>query len=101
MSIYDQLKPLDRKERVKLLRDSLKKHLCQTLDIEDDSLLTLDTGFGDLGLDSVSGVQFAGQIVTDLDRKIDLPSTTIFDYPSINKLAIHIETLIDAKEKTL
>lgn len=51
--------------------------------------VTQDAPFFEIGLDSISSVEFVSSLETALDRR--LPATLVFDYPTPKALAAHIE----------
>ena len=53
--------------------------------------VTVESPFFELGMDSISSVEFVTSLETALDRR--LPATLVFDYPSPKALAIFIDSL--------
>ncbi|MCQ4167702.1 SDR family NAD(P)-dependent oxidoreductase, partial [Tahibacter sp. P2K] len=66
----------------------------------DPAAIDGDESFADYGLDSILGVRTAAEINQNLG--IELTTTSLFDYPSVNRLAAHIaEVYADAVARTL
>lgn len=55
------------------------------------SNLDLDRPFMELGFDSVTVVQFIGEIERELNLKLDM--TALIDYPTINKLNDYLNNI--------
>ncbi|NEZ65368.1 SDR family NAD(P)-dependent oxidoreductase [Leptolyngbyaceae cyanobacterium CCMR0082] len=54
----------------------------------DDSRFELDVSFSDYGVDSILGAQFITLVSAALD--IDLNTTIIFNYPTVERLSAHV-----------
>jgi acyl transferase domain-containing protein/NADPH:quinone reductase-like Zn-dependent oxidoreductase/SAM-dependent methyltransferase len=77
--------PFEQKRQI--LETYVCQQLCQVLGFspsEFDSALARQTGFFDLGMDSLTALEFKNSLQTDL--KLPLPSTLAFDYPTVEAL---------------
>ncbi|MBW4084439.1 SDR family NAD(P)-dependent oxidoreductase [Paenibacillus sp. S150] len=70
------------------LQETLISLLRQLLLIPEDEQVRSGTGFQDLGVDSLLAVQFRDLLSTEIGLK--LPSTIIYDYPTIQLLSDYI-----------
>jgi len=58
---------------------------------EEEEDLTFDLALMDAGLDSLSALSFRNQL--NVETKLKLPGTLMFDYPTMNDVAAHIAEL--------
>ena len=72
------------------IRNWLVEKLAKTLTINKNSLDT-DEPFTNFGIDSTKAVKFVGDLENQFN--VDLPSTLLWEYPTINKLANYISGL--------
>ncbi|MFI5793685.1 ACP S-malonyltransferase [Streptomyces sp. NPDC051677] len=80
-------------ERFALLAGRLRTELGRLLAYDPEEPPDLDTGFFDLGLDSVLAVRLGTLIEEELG--VELYATVAFDHPSISELAAHLLSLVD------
>jgi acyl transferase domain-containing protein/SAM-dependent methyltransferase len=83
-------------ERQEALVELVRGHVADVLGL--DPSLRLDSTTPrrterllDIGVDSLMAVEIAGRLTTGLGRKRPLPSTLIFDHPTIQAIAAHLE----------
>jgi myxalamid-type polyketide synthase MxaB len=101
----EHLKAATPSDRTLLLIDRIKVYVAKILRIESPETIDIEQGFTELGMDSLSSVELRNQLQTNL--QLTLPSTLIFDYPSICAIANYLEQKIFAsvslqkQEKTL
>ncbi|MCQ4167756.1 acyl carrier protein, partial [Tahibacter harae] len=79
--------PPSREHREAQLRQTIVKELAAALRV-DPAVIDIDEAFVEYGLDSIMGVRLASDINQALG--IELTTTSLFDYPSVSKLAQHI-----------
>jgi acyl carrier protein len=79
-------------ERRLLLVAHVRRHLALLLGINDPESISLETGFFDLGMDSLTSVELRNKLQTDLDCL--LPSSLAFDYPNIQSLTDYLEETV-------
>jgi SAM-dependent methyltransferase len=86
--------PLEREE---LLVDYVRAHVARVLKLGADEAPDRRSRLMDLGLDSLMAVELRNRLAAGLrtaDRKLDLPATLMFDYPTPERIAAHLETLL-------
>ncbi|MGA0233212.1 MAG: acyl carrier protein, partial [Saprospiraceae bacterium] len=66
----------------------LELQLSLTLGYQEKQVFDTDSGFFDLGLDSLTALDFKKNI--EREAAVNLPSTLVFKYPTINQLAIFL-----------
>ncbi|GCD39307.1 polyketide synthase [Streptomyces chrestomyceticus JCM 4735] len=67
---------------LRTLRSMTGEVLGDATQVDDDS------GFGDMGVDSIMAIDLRGRLAAALDH--ELPATVAFDHPSIARLAAHV-----------
>ena len=60
-----------------------------------------DTGFFDLGMDSLTAVELGNQLQRALGDEVAVPNTAVFDYPDINRLARRLRELLGGLPKAM
>ncbi|NEO42198.1 MAG: SDR family NAD(P)-dependent oxidoreductase [Moorea sp. SIOASIH] len=88
-------------ERRLLLLAHVRRQVAQVLGINHPESIALETGFFDLGMDSLTSVELRNKLQSSL--KCSIPSTLAFDYPKLNKLVDYLAqqlNLIDAQDDT-
>lgn len=78
---------LQNDELIEQVRRTIVVKLSESLKIEADQI-GVDEPFADYGLDSITGVHMM-ELLND-ELQLTLPTTDLFDYSSVNKLATHI-----------
>jgi len=85
--LLEKLSQLDKQTGYELLETDLQEQIAKVLGFPPHEI-NPQTGFFDLGMDSLTAIEFKNRLQTDL--KITLPSTIAFDYPNIQTLAHHL-----------
>ncbi len=80
------------------LREFLIKRLSAMLEINSDEIDPNET-FSSFGLDSLKAVQISGELEEFL--KCQLPSTLVYDYPSINSLSRFLSGKLDSGSRVI
>jgi SAM-dependent methyltransferase len=86
--------PLEREE---LLTGYVRAHVARVLKLGADEAPDRRSRLMDLGLDSLMAVELRNRLAAGLrtaDRKVDLPATLMFDYPTPERIAAHLEALL-------
>jgi len=84
-------------ERLDLLRELARQQVMHVLRLDPSSPPALHDRLMDLGMDSLMAVQLRNGLGRALDLKRALPSTLMFDHPTIAAIAVHLlERLADA-----
>ena len=79
-------------ERLSLLVAHVRRQLALVLGINNSEGISLETGFFNLGMDSLTSVELRNKLQTSLD--CSLPSSLAFDYPNIQSLTDYLEQVI-------
>ena len=75
-------------ERKPVLLQFVRKQVREVLRLS--ALPPPDVGFFDLGMDSVSAVEFRGRLARGLSGTLTLTNTAVFDHPNARRLADHL-----------
>jgi surfactin synthase thioesterase subunit/acyl carrier protein len=79
-------------ERRLLLVAHVRRQVANVLGISHPESIAMDTGFFDLGMDSLTSVELRNKLQSSL--KCSVPSTLAFDYPSLIKLVEYLADVI-------
>ena len=90
--ILQQLATASTAESQGILRGYLHRLLATVLGYENPDELNIQSRFFDLGMDSLTAVEFRNRLQEQLH--IPLPSTLAFDYPDISTLALFLATVV-------
>ena len=74
--------------RVAVLTQELQQQVAQVLGMSGSSLPETDQGFFDIGMDSLTSVEFKHRLEKLL--KVSLPSTLIFEFPTIDDVVTYL-----------
>lgn len=86
-------------ERSTVIIEMILKCVSEVMGFKDTSTIDKDSGFFDLGLDSVMAVQL--KVSLEKATGLSLNANIVFDYPSVNRLAEAINNLYISEEKPL
>ncbi|MCC5667832.1 SDR family NAD(P)-dependent oxidoreductase [Nostoc sp. CHAB 5784] len=86
-SILEQLSLAAQSDRYDLLNTYVCQQIAQVLGFQAHAI-DFQAGFFDLGMDSLTAIEFKNRLQTDL--KSTLPATVAFDYPNIKKLVPYL-----------
>jgi acyl carrier protein len=75
-------------ERRSLLVAHIRRQLSLVVGINNPESISLETGFFDLGMDSLTSVELRNKLQTSLSCSV--PSTLAFDYPTVGKLVDYL-----------
>jgi len=87
------------KERISYLRKYLQTEVSQVLGSSSSQLPNVQLGFFDMGMDSLMMVELRSRLETSLKQTI--PSTVLFEHPSIQALAEYIATQLLPQETVI
>ncbi|MEL6930449.1 MAG: type I polyketide synthase, partial [Cyanobacteria bacterium J06600_6] len=87
INLQDELNKATSTERRSLLLDALRAELARVLGFRA-SELDSKIGFFDLGMDSLTAIEFKNRLQDSID--FSLPSTVAFDYPNLEALGDYI-----------
>ncbi|MDB9360929.1 SDR family NAD(P)-dependent oxidoreductase [Nodularia spumigena CS-588/02] len=85
--LLEKLSQLEKAAANELLETHIREQIAKILGFAPNEI-NPQTGFFDLGMDSLTAIELKNRLQTDL--KITLPSTIAFDYPNIQTLAQHL-----------
>ncbi|MDB9379322.1 type I polyketide synthase, partial [Nodularia sphaerocarpa] len=85
--LLEKLSQLEKAAANELLETYIREQIAKILGFAPNAI-NPQTGFFDLGMDSLTAIELKNRLQTDL--KITLPSTIAFDYPNIQTLAQHL-----------
>lgn len=83
---------IDSDKRLKACKDMLGKICKEILELADAEDINEDTGFFELGFDSLMITEMAARLKKELEPYLKVTVSIGFDYPSIDKLARFIES---------
>ncbi|NEP57199.1 MAG: SDR family NAD(P)-dependent oxidoreductase [Symploca sp. SIO2G7] len=94
-------------ERRSLLVAHIRRQLGLVLGINAPESISLETGFFDLGMDSLTSIELRNKLQTTFE--CSLPSSVAFDYPTVEKLVDYLakdllvekEQILDDKEQVI
>ncbi|MFF9587413.1 SDR family NAD(P)-dependent oxidoreductase [Streptomyces achromogenes] len=89
-----RLAGLSAKERRQALLDLVRHHVAAVLAHPDPDALEIRRGLLDLGFDSLTAVELRNRLAQATGLR--LPSTLLFDHPTITALADHLGTRLDS-----
>lgn len=99
-SIIRQLQDLPSRQRRQRLIYFLQVQLADVLALDDAGSIDINTGFFDMGIDSLTSIEFRNRLQSCLSGP--LPVTALYDYPSVTSLAdfilTHIQTTTEKTE---
>ena len=95
VELIDGLADMPARQRAKVLRRTVLQHAAAALGYTDTAPLTADATFQELGFDSIALVQTVRRLSEATGAQ--LPTTVIFDHPTPQRLAEHLDSLITAR----
>ncbi len=81
-------------ERIELLIDYVRQQLAHILRLPNPEKLDRRQHLMDLGVDSLLALELKSRLQKGLRLEVTLPSTLIYDYPSIEAVAGYLETVL-------
>ncbi|MEV0598848.1 type I polyketide synthase [Streptomyces sp. NPDC050315] len=92
-ALKHRLAGLPPEQREQALLDLVRTHVAATLGHDNADAIEPGSVFGDLGFDSLSAVEFRNAL--NAETGLRLPPTLVFDYPSVQTLAVHLSEHLD------
>ena len=86
-------------ERRELLRTHVHLQLSLVLGINNPDSISLETDFFDLGMDSLTSLEFKNNLQTSLGCSV--PFNLAFDYPTVDKLVDYLAQQLNLKDSSL
>ena len=95
--LLTQLHEMPAWNRADALSEYISQQVCALLEISDSSTLDTNRGFFDFGMDSLMAVSLRTRLEQQLGCK--LVASTIFDFPSVERLTKYLLSLLFTEEK--
>lgn len=89
---FSDVESVSVQERYGFLERYMQHQVAKSLEIERPSDIPLDEPIGDLGMDSLIVLDFCNALSKDIGRPI--PTTMVFDYPTLAKMSTYIANQI-------
>jgi NADPH:quinone reductase-like Zn-dependent oxidoreductase/acyl carrier protein len=80
--------------RENILRDYIRSLVKQILRLRNSDEISDDTGFFDIGMDSLMAVECRNRLQKAIGGKYALSNTVVFDYPNIEALVVKIRIIL-------
>ncbi|TQV65752.1 SDR family NAD(P)-dependent oxidoreductase [Exilibacterium tricleocarpae] len=93
--LTDQLALANRDSALDLISEFLYTTVAGILRMDVDSVKEKDSGFFDMGMDSLMVLEFRKTL--ELQLKVKVSSSVIFNYPKVEKLAKYLSGTVDGK----
>jgi len=90
--LLDRLRAAPESSRVGILRSQVHAQALRVLGFGAGRSLDMDAALGEMGLDSLMAVEFRNSLAAALGE--NLPSTLLFDHPSVNGVTTYIMSLL-------
>jgi acyl transferase domain-containing protein/acyl carrier protein/predicted O-methyltransferase YrrM len=90
--VLDRLRAAYPGARRALLQGHVRRSACRVLGLDEEQPLDPRRPLRDIGLDSLMSVELCNALAASL--QCGLPSTVLFDHPSVEALSIHLATLV-------
>ncbi|MCF8170955.1 MAG: type I polyketide synthase [Candidatus Methylopumilus sp.] len=87
-----ELKQTPAREKLSFIRQQLQLCLAKVLRFSEDQLPAVDWGFFDMGMDSISAVEF--RLAIEALTQLELNQSVVFDYPNTQALATYLSSLL-------
>ena len=85
----------EKEKRYALLEVYLDNQFKKILHLDQNKKINTETGFFEMGMDSLTAVELYSCIKKDLGEHLYLRPMLVFDYPSIEKLAHYLQQVLD------
>lgn len=91
-AFIQELKQTPVREKTSFIRRQLQLALAKVLRFSDDQLPAAEWGFFDMGMDSISAVEF--RLAIEALTQLELNQSVVFDYPNSQALATYLASLL-------
>jgi acyl carrier protein len=91
--LVEDLEATPLRDRRRVLERHLRGIAGKVLGIAADEL-DPETGFADLGMDSLMAVELRKRLQKDVGRAVLIPTTVAFDHPSVRQIAVFVLSLL-------
>jgi len=91
-AFIQELKQTPAREKLSFIRRQLQLALAKVLRFSDDQLPAAEWGFFDMGMDSISAVEF--RLAIEAMTQLELNQSVVFDYPNSQALAAYLASLL-------
>ncbi len=93
VEILAKLETTSQEERQEILTEHIRGEVAQVLDLSSSQLPEVNLGFMEMGMDSLMAVELKNRLQNQLGT--NLPETIAMEYPTIAKLSLYIEELME------
>src|SRR5690606_9469506 len=87
-TLGERVAGLEREAALDLVRGAVAARIAEVLGLDGPARVPEDRGLFDLGLDSLTAVELRNRLSADLGER--LPTTVLFDQPTVRALAAHL-----------
>jgi acyl transferase domain-containing protein/acyl carrier protein len=91
---FQTIRPADRSP---LMIEFVRDQVCLVLDFASGQMIDIQQGLFEMGLDSLMAIELKNLLETGIEQS--LPSTLIFNYPTIKDIAKYLETRLESIPK--
>ncbi|MDJ1179176.1 type I polyketide synthase [Roseofilum sp. BLCC_M91] len=95
VEILAKLEAASPEERQEILIEHIRGQVVQVLGLSSSQLPEVNVGFMEMGMDSLMAVELKNRLQNQLETH--LPETVAMEYPTIAKLSLYIEELMEGK----
>jgi acyl carrier protein len=95
VEILAKLEAASREERQEILIEHIRGQVVQVLGLSSSQLPEVNVGFMEMGMDSLMAVELKNRLQNQLGTH--LPETLAMEYPTIAKLSLYVEELMEGK----
>ncbi|MDJ1172322.1 SDR family NAD(P)-dependent oxidoreductase [Roseofilum sp. BLCC_M154] len=95
VEILAKLEAASREERQEILIEHIRGQVVQVLGLSSSQLPEVNVGFMEMGMDSLMAVELKNRLQNQLGTH--LPETVAMEYPTIAKLSLYVEELMEWK----
>jgi len=96
-NILAKLEAASPEERQEILIEHIRGQVVQVLGLSSSQLPEMNVGFMEMGMDSLMAVELKNRLQNQLETH--LPETIAMEYPTVAKLSLYVEELMEWQAK--